>query len=180
MLDGAWISGQHLQVAHNAESALRQERNVVGLDGAGVARFNGDSGLAAHDGGVIEIPGGGEILRTIVGDDDVVEAEDEGHLFGNSVLLGAAAEHPIGIRATAFVKVAAVEVDEVVTAVNDFFGYEVGGALGLRAIGFAGVETVHTFLVDRVDVGNFLLERREIDDRQDDYRAGELGWVKIK
>jgi hypothetical protein len=81
---------------------------------------------------------------------------------------------------SAFVEVAAMEVDKVIAAVDNFLGDEEGGTLGLRAIFLARIKAVHAFLVDRVDVRNFLLERGEIDERKDDDGTGELGWIEIK
>ena len=51
----------------------------------------------------------------------------------------------------------------------------VGRAIGLRAGRIAGIEPVHALVVGRVDVRHELLERRHVDDRHEDQRAGELG-----
>src|SRR5207249_6879019 len=75
--------------------------------------------------------------------------------------------------------VATVVVDEVVAAVDDFPGDEEGGALGLRAVGFAGVETVHAFVVDGIDVRDFLLEGLDIDERDENDGASDLRGVEI-
>src|SRR5437660_10242774 len=69
-------------------------------------------------------------------------------------------------------------VDEVVAAVDDFLGDEVGGALGLRAVGFAGVKTVHAFIVDGIDVGDFLFEGLNVDERNEDDGARDLRGVE--
>jgi len=68
---------------------------------------------------------------------------------------------PVSVGAEALVEVAAVVVDEVVTVVDDFLGDEVGGALRLRAVGFAGVEAVHAFVVHRIDVGDLFARTTE-------------------
>ncbi len=80
--------------------------------------------------------------------------------------------------AEALVEVAAVVVDEVVAAVDDFLGDEVGGTVGLRAVRFAGVEAVHAFVVHRIDVGDFLLERLNVDERDENDGAGNLRGVE--
>src|SRR6266850_1248852 len=76
------------------------------------------------------------------------------------------------------IEVAAMVVDEIVATVDDLFGDEEGGALGLRAVGFAGVEAVHAFVVDGIDVGDFLFEGRDVDERNEDDDAGELRGVE--
>jgi hypothetical protein len=67
----------------------------------------------------------------------VVEAEGENHFLGDAILLFPSRRAPVSVGAEAFVEVAAVVVDEEVAAVDDLFGDEEGGALGLRAVGFA-------------------------------------------
>ncbi len=70
-------------------------------------------------------------------------------------------------------------VDQVVAAIDDLFGDEVGGAIGLRAIGFAGIEAVHALVVHRIDVRDFLFEGSNVDQRNEDDRAGDCGGVEI-
>src|SRR5258708_36445474 len=98
MLDGAWISGQHLQVAHNAESTLRQECDVVGFHGAGVACFDGHGGRVADDGGVIVVLSGPLIFWGIVGGGGVVGDEGGGPLVWRNMLLGAGAARATGSK----------------------------------------------------------------------------------
>src|SRR5216684_2820822 len=178
IFDGMRIAGEHFQGAHGAEGAVDEESQVVGLDGAGVAGFDDDRGFAADRGGVIEVAGGGGVGGALAPDDDVVEAEGKDHFLGGAVLGFAAGGAPVGVGAEAFVEVAAVVVDEVVAAVDDFLADEVRGALGLRAVEFAGVEAVHAFVVDGIDVGEFLLEGLDVDERDENDGAGELGGVE--
>ena len=107
----------------------------------------------------------------------MVEAKSQHHFFGNSILLGFARGAPIGVGAEALVQVTAVVVDQVVAAVDDLFGDEVGGAFSLGAVGFAGVEAIHALVVDGVYVRNFLQERRDVDERKQDDGAGELSGI---
>src|SRR5216684_21359 len=172
------IAGEHFEGAHGAEGAVDEEREVVGFYGAGVAGFDDDGRFAADGGGVVEIASGGGVGGALAPDDDVVEAEGENHFFGDAILLFPSRRAPVGVRAEAFVEVAAVVVDQVVAAVDDLLGDEEGGALGLRAVGFAGVEAVHAFVVGRIDVGNFLLEGGDVDERNEDDDAGELPGVE--
>ncbi len=178
IFDGVRVAGEHFEGAHGAESAVDEEGEVVGVDGAGVAGFDDDGGFAADGSGVIEIAGGGGVGGALAPDNDVIEAEGEDHFLGGAVLGFAAGGAPVGVGAKALVEVAAVVVDEVVAAVDDFLGDEVGGALGLRAVGFAGVEAVHALVVDRIDMGNFLLEGLNVDERYEDDSAGDLGGVE--
>src|SRR5713226_9509050 len=178
IFDRMRIAGEHFQGAHGAESAVDEEGEVVGVDGAGVAGFDNDRRLAADGSGVIEIAGGRGVGGAFAPDDDVIEAEGEDHFLRGAVLGFAAGGAPVGVRAEALVEVAAVVVDEVVAAVDDFLGDEVRGALGLGAVGFAGIKAVHAFVVDGIDVGNFLFERLDVDERDEDYGAGNLGGVE--
>src|SRR5260370_14331873 len=79
---GMRIAGKHFQGAHGAEGAVDEEGEVVGIDGAGVAGFNDDGGLAADCGGVIEVAGGGGVGGALAPDDDVIQAEGEDHFLG--------------------------------------------------------------------------------------------------
>ena len=116
-----------------------------------------------------------KMLAVVVAD---VEAEGEDHLFGNTILLVVARWTPVGVGAEAFIEVAAVVVDEVVATVDDLFGDEEGGALGLRAVGFARIESVHAFAVDGIDVRDFLLEGGDVDEGDENNDAGDLGGVE--
>src|SRR6266851_9335712 len=104
-----------------------------------MAGFDDDGGLAADGGGVIEVASCGGIAGAFAPDDDVVEAKGQDHFLGGAVLGFTAGGAPVGVGAEAFVEVATVVVDEIVAAVDDFRGDEVGGAFGLCAVGFAGV-----------------------------------------
>jgi hypothetical protein len=110
-------------------------------------------------------------------DDDVVEAKGEDHFFGNAVLLGFAGGSPVGVWAEALVQVAAVVVDQVVAAINHLSRDQERSPLGLRAVGLAGVEAIHAFAVDRIDVRNLLKEGRDVDQRKEHNRTGKLRWV---
>ncbi len=48
----------------------------------------------------------------------------------------------------------------------------------MRAVGFAGIEAVHALVVDGIDVGDFLLEGLDVDERDEDDGAGDLGGVE--
>src|SRR5882672_3484151 len=168
------IAGENLQCAHGTEGAVDEEGEVVGLDGAGVAGFDNDGGLAADGGGVIEIAGGGGVRGALAPDNDVIKAEGEDHILGGAVLRFPAGGSPVGVGAEALVEVAAMVVNEVIAAVDDFLGDEERSALGLRAVGFAGIEAVHALVVDGIDVGNFLLEGLDIDEWDENDGAGDL------
>src|SRR6267142_1091362 len=178
IFDRMRIAREDFEGAHRAEGAADEEGEVVGFDGAGVAGFDDDRGFAADRGGVIEVASGGGICGALAPDDDVIKTEGEDHFLGDAVLLFPSRRAPVGVGAEAFVKVAAVVVDEEVAAVDDLFGDEEGGALGLRAIGFAGVEAVHAFVVGGIDVGDFLLEGLDIYEWDEDDDAGDLGGVE--
>ena len=66
-----------------------------------------------------------------------------------------------------------MEIDDHVRRHDDLTGDERQCALRLRSIGIARVVPVHALPVDRIEVRRHLLERRDIDDRDDDHRAGE-------
>src|SRR6476660_1829621 len=68
-------------------------------------------------------------------------------------------------------------VDQEVAAIDDFFRDQERGALGLSAVGFAGIEAVHAFVVDGIDVRDFLEEGRNVDEREQNDGAGELGGI---
>src|SRR6202171_1888481 len=119
-LDRRHGAGQHLQIPHHVETAVRQQLDVVGLRRAGVTRLDGDGRLATRRGGVLEIARGGRIFGTIRRDDDRVDAESQQHLAGDSILLRVAADSPIAVGAQAFVEVAAVQIDQVVGPLDDF------------------------------------------------------------
>ncbi len=179
IFDGTRVAREHLQGAHGAEGAVDEEGDVVGVDGASVAGFDDDGRFSMDRGGVVEVAGGHEVGGAFAPDDDVIETEGEDHFLGGAVLGFAAGGPPVGVGAEAFVEVATVVVDEVVAAVDDFPGDEERGALGLRAIGFAGVETVHAFVVDGIDVRDFLLEGLDIDERDENDGASHLRGVEI-
>src|SRR6185436_4712961 len=61
---------------------------------------------------------------------------------------------------------------------DDFFRHEIRGALSLCAIDLARIETIHALLVHRIYVRHFLLEGLNVDKRNDDDCAGNLGWVQ--
>src|SRR5260370_40612449 len=61
IFDGMRIAGEHFQEAHGAESAVDEEGEVVGLDGAGVAGLGDDVRLGADGRGVVEIAGGSKV-----------------------------------------------------------------------------------------------------------------------
>src|SRR6266481_7500033 len=172
------FAGKHFQGAHSAEGAVDEESDVIGLDGAGVAGFDDDGKLAANGGGVIEEASGGGDGGALAPDDDVIETKSQDHFLGGAILGFTAGGAPVGVGTVAFVEVAAVVVDEIVAAVDNFFGDEVGGALGLRAVSFAGIKTVHAFVVDGIDVRDFLLEGLNVDERNEDDDAGDLRGVE--
>src|SRR5882762_6479937 len=178
IFDRMRIASEDFESAHRAQGAVDEEGEVVGFDGAGVAGFDDDGGFAADGGGVIEVASGGGIAGALAPDDDVIKTESEDHLLGDAILLFPSRRAPVGVGAEAFVKVAAVVVDEEVAAVDDLFGDEEGGALGLRAIGFAGVKAVHAFVVGGIDVGDFLLERGDIHEWDKDDDAADLCGVE--
>src|SRR5260370_4706165 len=82
IFDGMRIAGEHFQGAHGAESAVDEEGEVVGLDGAGVAGFDNDGRLAADGSGVIEIGGGSKVGGGVAPDGDVIKDEGEDHFLG--------------------------------------------------------------------------------------------------
>src|SRR6266849_1767941 len=86
IFDRMRIAGNHFQGAHGAKSAVDEEGEVVGVDGAGVTGFDNDGRLATDGGGVIEVASGGEVARTFAPDDDVIEAKGKDHLFRNAIL----------------------------------------------------------------------------------------------
>src|ERR1700674_494942 len=178
IFDWMRIAREDFEGAHGAEGAVDEEGEVVGFDGAGMAGFDDDGGFATDGGSVIEVASGGGIGGALAPDNDVIKAEREDHFLGDAILLFPSRRSPVGVGAEAFVEVAAVIVDEEVTAVDDLFGDEEGGALGLRAVGFAGVEAVHAFVVDRIDVWDFLLKGSDVDERNEDDDAGDLGGVE--
>src|SRR5207244_6204103 len=96
ILDGMRIAGEHLEGAHGAESAVDEESEVVGFDGARVTGLDDDGRLAADGGGVIEIAGGGGVGGALAPDNDVIEAEGENHFLGGAVLGFAAGGAQIG------------------------------------------------------------------------------------
>src|SRR5258708_2082728 len=107
-----------------------------------------------------------------------IPAEGANFCLGGAILRFAAGGPPESVGRKGFVEFTAVVVDEIVAAVDDFLGDEVGGAFGLCAVGFAGVEAVHAFVVHRIDVRDFLLEGLNVDERNEDDGAGDLRGVE--
>src|SRR6266480_870229 len=95
------IAGKQLEGAHGTESAVDEESEVVGLDGARVTGFDDDGRFAADGSGVIEIAGGGGVGGAFAPDDDVIEAEGKDHFLGGAVLGFAAGGAPVGVGAEA-------------------------------------------------------------------------------
>src|SRR5258708_34654523 len=151
------IAGENLQVADGTGGAVDEEGEVVGLDGAGVAGFDNDGGLAADGGGVIEIAGGGGVRGALAPDNDVIKAEGEDHILGGAILRFPAGGSPVGVGAEALVEVAAMVVDEGIAAVDDFPGDEERSPLGMRAVGFAGLQSVQDLVVYGVEVCKLLI-----------------------
>src|SRR5207237_4259142 len=147
IFDGVRLAWKHSERAHGAEGAVDEESDVIGLDCAGVPGFDNDGRLAADGSRVIEITGGGGIGGTFAPDDNVIEAEGEDHFLGGAVLGFAASGAPVCVGAKALVEVAAMVVNEIVAAVDDFLSEEVGGALGWRAVGFGGLNWSHALFV---------------------------------
>ena len=158
---------------HHAERAVDERRDVLRFDRAGAAGLDGDRRLAARGRGVLEIARVLRVGRPAGRDDDVVEAEREHHAERCGVLGGAAGLLPVRVRPQVLVDVAAVEVDEVIAPLDDLRGDGVRGPLGLRAIRTPGIHAIHVLAVHRVEVRHDLRERRHVEQRHDDERAGE-------
>ena len=90
------------------------------------------------------------------------------------VLLLVAGHRPVAVRPQVFVEVAAVQIDQVIAALDDLLRHDVRRAIGLRALRIARIEPVHVLVVRRVDVRHDALERRDVHERHQDERAGEL------
>ncbi len=71
-----------------------------------------------------------------------------------------------------------MEIDQIVGFIDHFPGDQERSALGLRAVLFSGVEAVHAFVIDGIDVRDFLFEGSDIDERKNDHGAGNLCWVE--
>src|SRR5208283_73843 len=135
--------------------------------------------FSAKRSGVVEVAAGGKIGRTVVPDDDVIQAEGENHVLGDAILRGVTGGPPVGVGAEALVEVTAVIVNQVIATIDDLFGDEEGSAIGLRSIGFAGIEAVHALVINRIDVRDFLFEGSDVDERNQDDRAGNCGGIEI-
>ena len=108
----------------------------------------------------------------------MVESKGEDHLFGYTVLGLLASRCPVRVRAEALVEIAAVVVDKIITSINDLLGDKKGCTFSLRPIGFPRVEAVHALVIDGVDVGNFLFERLNIDERNKNNGPADLRGIK--
>ena len=69
---------------------------------------------------------------------------------------------PVSVGTEALVEVSAVEVDQVVAALDDLVRDDKKGPFRLGPICLAGIEAVHALAIDRIEVRHFLLERSNI------------------
>src|SRR6202166_5430708 len=99
----------------------------------------------------------------VVPDNDVIQAKSENHLLRDVVLRVFAGGSPVSVGPEALVEVSAVIVDQVVRAIHDLFSDEQRRAIRLRSIGFAWIEAVHALVIYRIDVRDFLFERSDVD-----------------
>ena len=160
---------------HQVEGAIDQSLYVARFGGTGVAGLGDDSGFAAVGREARERDGcrvGGVGL-----DDDVIETEGEGHGFRVGIELRFAGFGPVGVAAQVFVEIAAMQIDDVIGFVDHLRGHGGGNAFGLRSIGLAGVHAVQAFAIDGVDVRDLLREGSDVQERQDDERAGHCSRV---
>ena len=160
-------------------ASVDESRDVRRLHRSRAARLDRDRRLAARGGRGVEIAGCARIRRAIRRDDDRAQPEREDHLTRGRVLPGVPGLQPVAVGAQIFVEVPAVEVDQVVAALDDLLRHRVERPLRLRPIRLAGVEAVHALAVDGIDVGDLLLERRRVEERNQDDRAGDLRRVEL-
>ena len=174
ILDGDGARRRHLQVTHHVLDARDQHRHVLGVDRTGSPGLGGERRLTARGRGVLQVTRLARILRTIGGDDDVIQAEGEHHAARKVVLLLTAGHRPVAVRPQVFIEVAAVQVDQVIAFLYNLFRDHVRRALGLRPAHGARIEPIHALVVDGIDMRHEALERRDVDERHEDQRAGEL------
>ena len=67
-----------------------------------------------------------------------------------------------------FLQIAAVDVDHVVSALDDLAPHEVGNPVGVRTRGVARKRSADVLAVERVEVGREAVERRHVDARNGD------------
>ena len=134
------------------------------FDGAGVSGFGDGRGLSASERGVAEVARSGGIARKISLNNDVIESEGEREIARDAINLFISGDGVVAVGAKVFVKIAAVQIDQVIGFVDDLLRHQERDAIGLRAVHFAGIKAIHTFIVDGIYVRNFLLEGRNVDE----------------
>ena len=72
-----------------------------------------------------------------------------------------------GLHGTEYASILAVE--RLIQLLDHFLRHQERRALGLRAVGPAGIEPVHVLSVDRIHVRDLLLERRHVDQRHENH-----------
>ncbi len=120
--------------------------------------FYSDRRLAAGGRGVFEITRGRRVFRSFGRDDYVIESEGENHLARDAILLGVARFSPIAVGSQAFIDVAAVQVDQMIASLDNLLRDEIGSAFCLRAVPATGIEAIHVFAIDGIEVSDLLLE----------------------
>jgi hypothetical protein len=71
-----------------------------------------------------------------------------------------------------------MQVDQVIALLDDLFGNQIRSAVGLGPVHLARIKAVHALLINRIYVGNFLFERLNVDERNDDYSSRNLGGIE--
>src|SRR5712692_95299 len=178
VLNGGRLTGQHFEVAHYVERSIGQRLNVVCFHGAGVAGLHGNGRFAARARGTVEITGGVGIRRAVGHDNNVVQPKGQHHVMSNGVLFLIPGLGPVAVGPQVLVQVSAVVINQVVAALHDLLRNQPRCALGLCAVLFAGIKAVHALPVHRVHVRDLLQKRLNIDQGQDDHRAGNLRRVE--
>ena len=142
MLDALRFAGQHLEMAKQIEDAGLSQVRAVGIYAAEQAGFGGNGGLAAANGGVGSIDRLGKVGGTLGFDHNVIQTEGQHHLPGLLVQFRRAHGLPVGIGAQGLVAVTAVQVHQIVGAVNHLARDARGDALGHRSIILARVDAI--------------------------------------
>jgi hypothetical protein len=178
IVDERRVTGKHFQVAHNIFAAVDERVDVFRLDGACVPGFSDGGGLASSERSVAEVARSGGITREISLNNDVIESEGEREVARDAINFFIPGNSVVAVRAKVFVEIAAMEIDQVVRFVDDLLRDQERNAVGLRAVHFAGIKSIHTFIVDGIYVRNFLLKRWNVDERNQNYCAGNLRRVE--
>ena len=155
-------------MSHHVVATLDELLHVFRLGRSGIARFYSDCRFASSTGRAVEVARCTRIFGAIGYDDDVIEPEGQHHSARGRVEPFVSRFRPVGVRTQALVEVAAVQIDQVVAFLDNFFCDQPGGPFGLCTVCIARIKTIHALPICGIHMRYFLFEGTEIHQRNDD------------